>query len=175
MRKRTLGIVVGCLAAALIGGLHPTASAQVIDGGQVTSVEGDVVDAWEVVGNGLNITIGPRSCTLTAERPFRSANQVKGHGELSCNRDWELITLLVCVQVRQSAADDGGLTWQNVACQPLKQKEDDNFIQDTATASCVPQAAAYRTWVEGKGFRDDDDTEPAFIGTMTSDQAIFDC
>lgn len=176
MRKKTGAVMAMCIAASLVGAMHPAAaSAQVSEKAATASVTGPAVDSWDVAGGALNLLIGSTTCTLSADTPFRSANQVKGHGAVNCSRTWDLLTLQVCVQVKQAAADDGGATWQPAACQPLKQARNSSSLQDTATAQCVPNAAAYRTFTEAKGFRQDDHTNPAFDGIITSGQAVFDC
>jgi hypothetical protein len=176
MRKKVAAIVGACFAASAFVAINPApATAQVVPTDRIATASGPAVDGWTIVGNTLNILVGPRSCSLTANTPYRSANQVKGHGEVTCNRNWALLTLDVCVQVEQAAADDGGLTWQNASCQPQKAARDEDHLEDTATAACLPQAASYRTWVHAEGFRADDLNNPAFQGTLTSDEAVFNC
>jgi hypothetical protein len=176
MHKKLAAIVGACLVASALVAVSPgLASAQVIPTDRIATVTGPAVDGWGMAGNTLTALIGPRSCSITANTPFRSANQVKGHGEVTCSRAWDVLTLEVCVQAEQAAADDGGLTWQNAGCQPQKAGNNSSHLQDTATAACLPQATSYRTWVHAEGFTDDNPDQPAFAATLTSPEAVFNC
>lgn len=97
----------------------------------------------------------------------------ENRGTVTCNEPYTLLTLEVCVQVR-AAADANGLTWQNASCRPLKAALNSSSLSDSATGVCIPEAAAYRTFVYAQGF-DDDETDPAFEAMVVGYQATFDC
>lgn len=171
-RLATTGIAIALASAVAMS--PAVASSTEPEGPQVLSVSGVDLSAWDLGGGVLNLVLGPKKCSVVANLPFQSANQVKGRGSVTCNNPYGLLTLEVCVQVR-ATADGNGFTWQNAGCQPLKAAKDVSTLSDTATAPCATEAASYRTLTHAQGFVDDGDTDPAFDGTIVSDSIAFDC
>jgi hypothetical protein len=171
-RLATTGIAIALASAVAMS--PAVASPTQPEGAQVLSVSGVDISAWDVGAGVLDIVAGPKKCTVVANTPFQSANQVKGRGSVTCNNPYGLLTLEVCVQVK-AAADANGFTWQNAGCQPLKAAKDATTLSDTATAPCASEAAAYRTFTHAQGFVDDDDTDPAFDAIIVSNSIAFNC
>lgn len=131
------------------------------------------VDSWQIIGNTLNLVVGPHSCTLTANSPTNSANKVYGTGSVSCTKKYALLSLQVCLQARQAFVSEES-SWQNIgACEP-KQALNSSYLDDQASATCIPGPAYYRTVVTAEGYNSQD-SDPAFGGFIKSGKVLFNC
>lgn len=125
------------------------------------------VDSWQIIGNALNLTVGPDSCTLTVN------DNGFGTGSVSCSKRYALLSLQVCIQVRQAFVSEE-TSWQSLgSCEPL-QALNSSYLQDQASATCIPGPAYYRTVVTAEG-NNPQDSDPAFAGFIKSAKLLLNC
>lgn len=169
--RRSLAALAAVMAVTTVVGSGTAAVADETEV-QVIAVNADI---FEIIGDTLILTNLNRTCSITAQQPVRSANTVRGTAAVTCNRNYSLLTLQVCVQMKQSVADDQGALWQTLTCNPKKQARNEDHLSDTHVASCVAGPQYYRTWVEATGFTADDPNNPAMTATIAGPRILLDC
>lgn len=173
MIKNRFGrICIVVLSAASTILFASQAGAREVQSGSAT-VEGNVVDAWEIVGDSVNLLMGPRSCTISASPPANSANLVVGSGSVGCNKNYAKLTLTVCIQAKQAFVAEQ-TTWEDAGCSPTKAALNSKNLSGSASASCRPGPWLYRTRTTAEGFNADS-SDPVFTGIIHSGSQLFDC
>lgn len=172
-RPKVASVIAALLAVAL---LVPATSAKASESaiaGAEASVDGMFVDAWQLVGNTVNLLLGDTSCTITASSPVQDANLVAGSGSVSCTRPFAKLTLTVCIQAKQPFVNES-TTWEDIGCAPTKAQINSASLSETAKAACLAAPMLYRTHVTAEGFRADSG-DPAYSAMIQSAQKLIDC